>query len=92
MRRGEIRWAELDPVRGSEADKARPVLVVSNDGANTAAQRRGRGVVTVVPLTTNVTRVFAFQVRLDATETGLPHDSKAPLFAFGSGLSYPAKR
>jgi len=29
--RGEIRWADLDPVRGSEQAGRRPVLVLSHD-------------------------------------------------------------
>lgn len=77
MRRGEIRLVDLDPSRGSEADKVRPAVLVSNDGANAAAERSGRGVVTVVPLTSNTSRIFPFQVRLPAGETGLPRDSKA---------------
>jgi len=77
MRRGEIRVVDIDPVRGSEADKRRPALIVSNDGANATADRLGRGVVTVVPLTSNVTRVYPFQVRLAAADTGLRSDSKA---------------
>lgn len=77
MRRGEIRWVDLDPVRGNEADKQRPGVIVSNDGANSTANRLGRGVVTVVPVTTNVDRVYPFQVLLPAASTGLPHDSKA---------------
>ncbi|CAM3065809.1 type II toxin-antitoxin system PemK/MazF family toxin [Saccharomonospora xinjiangensis] len=77
MRRGDIYLADLEPVRGSESDKRRPVVVVSNDGANATAARLGRGVVTVVPVTSNVTRVFPFQVRLPAKETGLAKDSKA---------------
>ncbi|HEY5822033.1 MAG TPA: type II toxin-antitoxin system PemK/MazF family toxin [Propionibacteriaceae bacterium] len=77
MRRGEIRWADLDPVRGSEADKRRPVVVVSNDGANHRAQQLGRGVVTVVPVTSNVARVLPFQTLLTAEATGLHRDSKA---------------
>jgi mRNA interferase MazF len=77
MRRGEIRWVDLDPVRGSEAGKRRPCVIVSTDGANVTADRLGRGVVTVVPVTTNVTRVHPFQVLLPAVSTGLPHDSKA---------------
>jgi mRNA interferase MazF len=48
-----------------------------NDRANTVAQRLGRGVVTVVPVTSNVGRVFPFQVLLPADETGLRVDSKA---------------
>lgn len=31
MRRGEIRMVDLDPVRGNDANKTRPVVVVSND-------------------------------------------------------------
>ena len=77
MRRGEIRWVDLDPVRGAEADKRRPAVIVSNDGANTTAARLGRGVVTVVPVTTNTRRIYPFQVLLDAESTGLDRDSKA---------------
>ena len=77
MRRGEIRLVGLDPVRGSEADKRRPAVIVSNDGANTTASRLGRGVVTVVPVTSNVHKVRRFQVLLPAAVTGLPRDSKA---------------
>lgn len=60
MRRGEIRLVDLEPVRGSEADKRRPAIIVGNDGANGAAERLGRGVITVVPVTSNVARVLAF--------------------------------
>ncbi len=77
MRRGEIRMVNLDPVRGAESNKVRPAIIVSNDGANTTAERLGRGVVTVVPLTTNVDRVYPFQVLVPAQTSGLAHDSKA---------------
>ena len=77
MRRGEVRLVDLDPVRGAEANKRRPAVVVSNDRANAVAERLGRGVITVVPITSNTTRVFAFQVLLAAQDTGLHVDSKA---------------
>lgn len=77
MRRGDIVQVHLDPVLGSEGSERRPAVIVSNDGANQSASRLGRGVVTVVPLTSNVTRVFPFQVLLPARDTGLPRDSKA---------------
>jgi mRNA interferase MazF len=77
MRRGEIRLVDLDPVRGAEANKLRPAVIVSNDGANSTAQRLGRGVVTVVPVTSNTDRVYPFQVLLLAELTGLAADSKA---------------
>jgi mRNA interferase MazF len=77
MRRGEIRLVDLEPVRGAEADKRRPAVIVSNDGANLAAARLGRGVVTVVPVTSATARVYPFQVLLLAADTGLRNDSKA---------------
>ncbi|WP_274388939.1 type II toxin-antitoxin system PemK/MazF family toxin [Streptomyces cavernae] len=52
-------------------------MIVSNDGANAAVGRTGRGVVMLVPLTTNTSRVHPFQVLLPAGECGLPKDSKA---------------
>lgn len=77
MLRGEIRLVDLEPTRGGEADKRRPAVLVSNDRANGVAARLGRGVVTVVPVTSNTTNVFAFQVLLPAALTGLHADSKA---------------
>ena len=77
MRRGEIRMVDLEPARGAEANKRRPCVIVSNDGANRVAERLGRGVLTVVPLTTNTQRIYPFQVSLSALDTGLPQDSKA---------------
>lgn len=77
MLRGEIRMANLDPARAGEANKRRPAVIVSNDNANTSAARLGRGVVTVVPVSSNITHVFPFQVLLPAEETGITVDSKA---------------
>jgi mRNA interferase MazF len=77
MRRGEVWLVDLEPVAGSEADKVRPVVVVSNDAANRRATERGRGVVTVVPVTSNVTRVLPFQTLLPDATTGLRQPSKA---------------
>jgi len=77
MLRGEVRLVDLDPALGSEANKRRPAVVVSNDHANAAAARSGRGVITVVPLTSSTARVWSFQVLLAAERTGLGRDSKA---------------
>ncbi|MGB3410698.1 MAG: type II toxin-antitoxin system PemK/MazF family toxin [Microthrixaceae bacterium] len=77
MRRGEIRWVDLEPARGVESNKRRPGVIVSNDGANTTASRLGRGVVTMVPVTSNVERIYPFQALLTAQATGLARDSKA---------------
>jgi mRNA interferase MazF len=77
MRRGDVYLIDLDPVRGSEANKARPAVIVSNDSANQSVARFRRGVLTVVPITSNTTRVYPFQVLLDAASCGLDHASKA---------------
>lgn len=77
MLRGEIRLTSLDPALAGEANKRRPAVIVSNDRANATAARLGRGVVTVVPVTSNVTHVFPFQVLLPAEEAGIRVDSKA---------------
>jgi mRNA interferase MazF len=77
MLRGEVRLVDLEPAVGSEADKRRPCVIVSNDGANAVAGRLGTGVVTVVPVTSNITRVYPFQVLLTAEASGLHTDSKA---------------
>ncbi|WP_326551009.1 type II toxin-antitoxin system PemK/MazF family toxin [Micromonospora sp. NBC_01813] len=57
---------DLNPIVGAEAAKRRPSVVVSNDAANRSAVSRGRGVITVAPVTSNTTRVYAFQVLLPA--------------------------
>ncbi|GAA2097518.1 type II toxin-antitoxin system PemK/MazF family toxin [Actinomadura alba] len=77
MRRGDVYLVDLDPARGSEANKLRPAVIVSNDAANRIADRTGRGVITVVPVTSNIEKVFPFQVALSASECGLKADSKA---------------
>jgi mRNA interferase MazF len=77
MRRREIRLVNLGPVVGSEAARKRPGVIVSNDGANTTAERLGRGVITIVPVTSNIDHIYPFQTLLSAAETGLDVDSKA---------------
>ena len=68
---------ELDSAMEGEAYKRRPAVIVSNDGANSSAARLGRGVVTVVPITSNTERVFPFQVLVPAGVAGLGVESKA---------------
>lgn len=56
---------DLEPVRPGEASKKRPCVIVSNDGATTAATRLGRGAITVVPLTSSLARLHSeFQVSI----------------------------
>ena len=72
MKRGDIYFAQLDPTRGAEIQKTRPVVIVSNDMAN-----RASSLVTVMPLSSNVSRVFPFELAVSAAQSGLPKDSKA---------------
>ncbi|MEQ1837203.1 MAG: type II toxin-antitoxin system PemK/MazF family toxin [Candidatus Nitrotoga sp.] len=72
MKRGEIYYADLNPTIGSEINKRRPVLIVSNDANNRAAN-----MVTVLPLTSKTERVFPFEVLLAAKSSGLSQNSKA---------------
>lgn len=71
MKRGDIWFADLSPTRGSEIAKHRPVLIVSNDANN-----RTSSTITVLPITSNVTKVYPFEVFLPSADCGLPKDSK----------------
>ncbi|QZL06547.1 type II toxin-antitoxin system PemK/MazF family toxin [Streptomyces sp. BHT-5-2] len=77
MNRGDIYLVDLEPAVGSEANKQRPAVLVTNNAANRMARRAGRGVLAVVPVTSNVAHVRPFQVFLHSTECGLKVDSKA---------------
>lgn len=76
-RRGEIWMVDLANPIGSEAAFERPAVIVSNNAANESASATRRGVVTVVPITGNVRRVYPFQVRLPVRSCGLGRESKA---------------
>ena len=77
MLRGEIWIVDFEPTTGSEANKRRPAVIVSNDAANRSVAAAGRGVLTVVPLSSNVHRVLRFQVLVPSSVSGLRADSKA---------------
>jgi len=77
LRRGQIVLVPFDPAVGSETTKTRPAVIVSNNAANAVAVRSDRATVTVVPLTSNTTRILPFQVLLPSVATGLERDVKA---------------
>jgi mRNA interferase MazF len=71
IRRGDVWLVNFDPTMGAEVRKRRPAVVVSNDLNNELAP-----LVTVVPLSTNVSRIYPFEVRIPR-ETGMRKVSKA---------------
>lgn len=67
--RGEIRWADLNPVRGHEQSGLRPVLVVSHDVFNDRS-----GTVIAMALTSQTPRA-AFPLSLELGDRRLPKRS-----------------
>ena len=57
LRRGEVYWVSFDPSVGEEIRKTRPAVIISNNAANLATRRY-----LVVPMTTNITRVYPGEV------------------------------
>ncbi|HII86059.1 TPA: type II toxin-antitoxin system PemK/MazF family toxin [Candidatus Bathyarchaeota archaeon] len=71
MHRGDIFWADLDPVRGSEQGKTRPVLIIQNDMGNEYSP-----VTIIACITTNLSRKnYPTNVFISARDTGLTSDS-----------------
>ena len=67
--RGEIRWADLNPVRGHEQAGERPVLVLSHDVFNERS-----GTVIAVALTSQPPRA-GFPLTMEIRAVGLPKRS-----------------
>lgn len=82
MRRGDVVTVSLgDTAAEGEAAKTRPAIVISNSAHASQVASGGRGTLVVVPVTSNVARVFPFQLALHDDDTlaamGLTVPSKA---------------
>ena len=71
IRRQDVFLVNFDPTIGAEAKKARPALVVSNDINNAHSP-----IVSISPITSNVKRVYSFEVEVSAGIGGLRTLSK----------------
>jgi len=67
--RGEVRWADLSPVRGHEQAGQRPVLILSHDVFNARS-----GTVIAVAMTSRAPRA-GFPLTLESHASGLPKRS-----------------
>lgn len=61
----------FDPTVGAEVRKTRPAVVVSNDINN-----RHSPIVSIAPITSNITRIYSFEVEIPAGTAGLRKRSK----------------
>ena len=74
-RRGEIYWADLNPVIGHEQGGRRPVLIIQNDVGN----RYGATTI-VAPITSSLSaKVYPTEVRIPAETDGLTKNSSVLL-------------
>ena len=72
IKRGDIFLAALDPVKGYEISKTRPVIIVSNNIGNKYA-----GTVTIIPITSkNIKKIYPFEIFLPKKDSKLKKDSK----------------
>jgi mRNA interferase MazF len=58
-RRGDVYWVNLDPTVGTEINKTRPAVIVSNDVGNQVGQR-----VIAAPITSTITHVYPFEAKV----------------------------
>ena len=70
-KKGEIYLVNFDPTRGHEVKKKRPALIISNDIHNQYSP-----LVTVAPLSSNVEKVYPFEVYIPKGMAGLNDNSK----------------
>jgi mRNA interferase MazF len=71
IRRGDVFLVNFDPTVGAEAKKTRPAVVVSNDINNAHSS-----IVSISPITSNVTRIYSFEVEIPPGIAGLRTRSK----------------
>lgn len=59
-KRGDIFWVTLDPTIGSEIQKTRPCVVISNNAQNKRSPR-----VIIAPITSQVKKIYPFEANVE---------------------------
>src|SRR3990167_9404455 len=71
IKRGDVVLVNLDPVKGSEQGKIRPVLVIQNDTGNKYSP-----ITIIAPITSKIfTKEFPTNVLINPKDSGLDTDS-----------------
>jgi len=84
MLRGEVWWVDFDPSFGGEIRKTRPAIIVSNDASNRNLNR-----IQVVPVTSNVSRVYPCEAAIDLN--GEPRKAMADQIAIRGNRAPPGQ-
>ena len=71
IKRGDLFLVNFDPTVGAEAKKIRPALVVLNDINNLHSP-----IISIAPITSNVIKVYSFEVQIPPGTSGLRTRSK----------------
>jgi mRNA interferase MazF len=71
IKRGDVFLVNFDPTIGAEAKKTRPAVVVSNDINNAHSP-----IISISPITSNVTKIYSFEVEIPSGTAGLRGRSK----------------
>jgi mRNA interferase MazF len=59
IKRGDVYWTDLNPTIGSEINKIRPAIIISNEVQNELSSR-----VIVIPITSNTSKLYPFEAKI----------------------------
>ena len=74
IRRGDIFLTQFESARAGEANYIHPAIVATNNSTNLVSS-----VLVVIPITSNIERIYPFELALPNHRTGLNKDSKAQI-------------